>query len=246
MKEISANKVLDDQIDLFEETADLMSRFYIHAYLAAYRRGVSWTISHDFDELARVNKDNVDTWEEMLPTINPRYNHLDATNAFWLRGVDTSGRVVVARAARLFSWPNVSLKTQLESLRTFYDAPLRDARPGEVCRCAAAQAGRITGRVSFSVAGWVHPDVRRMKLASLSARLTRAIAWDNWQPDWFIGMIDDDLMVGGKLADAYGSRLREPGIEYRQYGTADLRMWLLWARPADLLADLGGAVAAAA
>jgi GNAT superfamily N-acetyltransferase len=182
---------------------DLLARYFFEADKRARAAGVKLRLRHDFDHLVGVNRRHRDSWPELTPVFKPRYNRLDADNAFWIEGVDARGETVVTNAARLYDLGTRSLAEELTSLRIFFDDPAPHLSAGESVEVTAPSPFRITGRVVYAGGLWVRPDYRRHGFARLLPRLTRSYALTRWNPDRFWTMVELDLDEVG-MTRVYG------------------------------------------
>lgn len=72
--------------------------------------GIRLSLSFDFDELLRANRSNSKDWYALPPMFDSTYNELGVDNAFWLRGIDRHGDVVLTHAVRLYVWRGTDLR----------------------------------------------------------------------------------------------------------------------------------------
>ena len=128
---------LPDQLAVNFGPAEAIGRTVLATDFAARKVGIRLSMSSDFEELAHVNRTNSADWYPLMPNFNPRHCGLHADNAFWLKGIDAQGDVVLCHAARLYGLRGRTLKQELETLRFYYDEPQTAA--------AAGMASSITG-----------------------------------------------------------------------------------------------------
>lgn len=226
---------LPDQVTIQHGPRDLLSAFFLVADRLARERGVRLSVSTDFDELLAVNRANRASWESLLPAVDPRYHRFVADAAFWLRGVDAAGRVVLTRACRRVDLGSGNLHDELTSLRLFYDPRIGGGAPDELLFCDCPSAHQLHGLISFQAGGWHHPDYRSKGLSAISSRIVKALALTMWDVREWISLVDDPLVL--HLLPAYGVTTAEPGIEWRRYGET-VRMHMLRMTVAELLPNL--------
>jgi hypothetical protein len=199
--------------------------------------GVSIEVSHDFDELVRINEQAVaaGTWEPMLRTIHPAHRDLSPENAFWLRGTDSRGRVITVQAAALIDCTKTSFAARLENLSVFHDHPPAE----ESCRCTSALARNTFGPVSMGLAGWTDPDFRGCRLIYRLHRLLKIEAWHRWRPSWFLSVVDWDMVAAGSHRRHGPMEVDpEPGVAYHMSEVGDLSMHIMRFSPSMFLTDL--------
>lgn len=231
----AAHPRLPDQVVINHGPRDLLATFFLQADRMARDRGVRLSISHDFDELTAVNCENRASWDALLPTIDPARHALTQETAFWLRGTDDDGRVVLTRGCRRLDLERSSLHDELTSLRLFYGRAGRGAAPEEFCVCTAQLAADVRGVISFQAGAWHDPRFRGKGLSAISARVVKALAYTTWAVDQWVSLVDDALAP--KLIPAYGITQAEPGIEWRRYGES-IHMHILRMTRAEFLDDL--------
>jgi hypothetical protein len=190
----------DDHRSWLLVAADLLSA-------KAQQVGVTPLISNDFNELLLVNQRAraAGTWDAIIRTVDPRFRRLDASNAFWVRGVAASGDVVSVQAAALFDCFDRSFGERFEDLSLFYD-DAREAPADEVASCISPVANDTRGSVVWMLAGWTRPDYRGRGLLSLLNRVGKLHSWCRWRPDCFAGVAEPDIVPTWstrKIGDRY-------------------------------------------
>lgn len=150
---------------------------------------------------------------------------------------------VTTQAVRLHRWPASNLAAQANGLGCVYDDPAPAMARGEYCVCTCPSAPLITGAVCRPGALFIHPAFRRKGLARHLSRLSRAVAFDLWDCDFFWSFVNAALYEGAAAQAMYGyPRAGEPGL------TMNLRdiqgpAYLLWMSKAEQLAELESVVA---
>lgn len=229
---------LPNQITVNHGPREQLARFFLLADKAARDRGVSLSLSTDFELLEEINKSNRPSWHRLVPCFEHHVGGINAKNGFWLIGRDAQGEIVSTQAARFFDLGSETLADHLTSLRLFYPDPDRQKRDGEECHVTAPSARSITGRVVFSGAGWVHPDYRRRHMMLILPRISRALALTLWDTQTTFSIVANHLVEKG-VASAYGYRRIEPGILWFKAPVGDrCEASLVWMPRQELLADM--------
>jgi len=152
---------------------------------------ITFSVSDDFNELLAANEANRDSWDPLMPQFHPRYFDASKASAFWVKGTDSSGRIVAARGYRRFDLPaGSSLHDSLVDLSLFYDNPAQ-ALPGERIESSAAMPHQISGSFALSGALWVHPGSRRLGLPAAMKPIGRAVTHDLWDVPLLVALIED-------------------------------------------------------
>ncbi len=232
------NHRLPDQVDLTFGPPALIGRFILHADQATRERGVRLSIEHDFDALIAFNKTQASSWFPMIPTFDPEFSDLTPENAFWIAGRDRDGEIVACQCARLFDWRDTNFKQEFESLRLVYQDPDIERLPEECTFSEAPSGHRISGLVCFSGGAWYHPDYRGRGLSAITPRLSRTIAYTQWNTDFTIGFSEPALVEKGVVA-RYGYTRVERGVDWlNSYRGHILDFYLLWMDRSELINDL--------
>jgi hypothetical protein len=231
---------LPDQITIDFGPADILARTFLSLDRAVRERGVYLSISHDLHELVEVNEKNRQQWSPLLPMFDPSLGGVSPENSFWIRGVNDRGEVVLCHAARLYLWSQTSLFEELESLRFFYPDPQAQKNVGEECIVGTEEARSITGRVCYSGAVWVRPDLRGRGLAHLTPKLVRAYSLSRWYPDFSLGMVQMRNVPGEKAAQTYGWRHVQSGIHWlnSRDSAAEIKVAYGWLERDEVIEDL--------
>lgn len=193
------NLRLPDALTVKHGPARLLSRFVLEGDKAARRLGIRLRLRHDFDELARINKQQVAdrTWFPLVKMFDPDHCDLVPENSYWISGEDSQGEIVLTQAGRIHYWPNTTLEEEVRLM--LYGG--RDE--GQLCSVTAPAAKSITGVVFCAGAHWIRPDFRGHQLSHLLARLGRACAVSRWPVDWCIAIVAPVLVEKG-VAAGYG------------------------------------------
>lgn len=229
---------LPDQITLQHGPREALGRFFLTADKAARDRGVTLTLSTDFELLREVNAHNQGSWHGLAPSFDCAYGGINRDCGFWIIGRDEQGEIVTTQAARVFDTGDATLKDYLLSLKLFYPRPEEQKRPGEFCLVDTPSATHLRGRIVYSGGTWIHPDYRKRLMPMILPRISRALALTRWDSDFTFSMVSHALVSKG-VAAAYGYRNIEPGIRWMNSET-ELRLdgTLVWMDRAEQLADM--------
>jgi hypothetical protein len=187
---------------------ELLWQFFTIAERRAREAGVTLRLRSDLSGLFEAQRANRESWPLISPTFDPQVNQLDASRAFWIQGIDSRGDTVIANATRFFDWTDTTLADELRSLRAFYGDPAPHIAAGEFADVPGDMAAAIRGRTSTSGALWVRPDHRRLGLAWIIGRLSRACACARWDVAYCWALTEQRLHDLG-LTRAYGHSARE-------------------------------------
>jgi len=215
----------------------LLGRFFLWADSAVRDRGVTLSFG-SLQDLIEANKANSDTWRPLVPVFDEALGGATPKTAFVLIGRNKDGEVVATQAARIYDWPETSLKDEATSLRMFYADPDAAFAREDRCEITAPIAEKITGRVVFSGGIWYRRDFRGKDLGTILPRISRAYAFTRWHSDFTIGMMGDAVIAGGLAARAGYTKV-EPGcIKLVASPLGEMRCGLIWMQSDELLADL--------
>ena len=215
----------------------LLGRFFLWADSAVRDRGVTLSFA-SLQDLIEANKANADSWRPLVPVFDEALGGATPQTAFVLIGRDKHGEVVATQAARLYDWPETSLKDEATSLRMFYADPDAALAREDRCEITAPIAEKITGRVVFSGGIWYRRDFRGKDLGTILPRISRAYAFTRWHSDFTLGMMGDAVIAGGLAARAGYTKV-EPGcIKLVASPLGEMRCGLIWMQSDELLADL--------
>lgn len=229
---------LPEQITVQHGPREQLARFFLAADKAARDRGVTLSLSTDFEMLREVNARNNGSWHGLAPAFDCAHGGINKSNGFWIMGRDSDGNIVTTQAARFFDLGDETLANYLSTLRLFYPNPEKQKRDGEICIVTAPSAQRIKSKIVFSGSGWVHPDYRRRHMMLILPRISRALALTQWDIGHTISLVSMKLVENG-VATAYGYRNIEPGIEWLNSSvSASYHGALVWMERREQLADM--------
>lgn len=234
---LAAQPRLLDQITVDHGPRADLAAFFLAADRAARDRGVTLSLSTDFELLREVNAMNLKHWHPLAPNFDSSFGGISSENGFWLIGRNADDEIVTTQVARFYDLGETNLGDHIRSLRLFYPDPDSQKRPEESCS-APSVATIIHGNVVFSGGGWVRPDYRRQHMMLILPRISRALALTRWDTEYTFSLVSHDLVNKG-VAKAYGYRRIEPGIRWMNSQT-ELRLdgTLVWMPRAELLADM--------
>lgn len=194
------NLRLPDALTVRHGPAQLLGRFILEADKAARDAGLRLRLRHDFDELARINQQEVKSgnWYPLIDMFNPERTDIAPENAFWLSGENELGEIVTTFATRIYYWPDTNLEEQAVAM-------LYGRDDGQPCIITAKAAKEISGVVMSSGAAWVRPDYRRRGLSQLLPRIAKAYAVSRWPIDWTFGFVTRVLVEKGVASSSYGT-----------------------------------------
>ncbi|KRQ97207.1 hypothetical protein [Bradyrhizobium valentinum] len=228
---------LPTQLKVKYGPVDLLGRFFLWADTAARDRGVTLFFA-SLKDLIEANRGNSDSWRPLVPAFDEALGGVTPEAAFVLIGRNKDGEVVATQAARIYDWPETSLKDEATSLRMFYADPDAAFARGDRCEITAPIAEKITGRVVFSGGIWYRRDFRGKDLGTILPRISRAYAFTRWNSDFTTGMLGDGVIAGG-LAERAGYTKIELGcIKLVASPLGEMRCGLAWMQTDELLADL--------
>ncbi|HKK29779.1 MAG TPA: hypothetical protein VKA18_05215 [Alphaproteobacteria bacterium] len=210
-----------------------IASFLLRVDKIARERGIRLRVRTDIDELVALNRRETErgNWYPLFPIFDPACNAVDASNAYWISGINDAGETVVAQAGRLFDWRGTTLADEMESV-LYAGTP---EHPPFHVRCPAAHG--VSGTVCFSGSTWFHPDYRRLGLSRILPRVSRVFAYSNFDTDWTISMVKREL-VEKNIAAAYGYTDIQFGIWAPGHPLGNLDLALVRMPRAELLSDL--------
>lgn len=226
-----------NQIELKFGPRILLDRFFAAAEKTADDHGLILSIENDFEELLAFNQTQTATWYPLTPMYDPRVNRMSPETSFWISGRDHRGDIVATQCARFYDWTGTNFKAEFESLRLAYEHPDAVMFPEELAICEASSATAITGPVCFSGAAWYRPDYRGTGLSSFLPRISRALAYNNWNTQYTYSFIEPKLAAKG-VAARYGYTNVEAGVEWLNSFRGSCSFCLLWMHRDQLLADM--------
>ncbi|BBK36195.1 hypothetical protein STAQ_12730 [Allostella sp. ATCC 35155] len=205
---------------------------------AVAERGVRLVLHGDMAGLRdRHRADPALAADRPLPSqLDVDYCDLPPARAFWIEGLDGSGRLALTHAARRFDWTNTDLEAEGRASRIFYDRPERDGRPGEDLTLERPMPVRVAGRVAYVGGLWIRSDLRGRGLGRIMPRVGRAWSYLRWRPEFLFSHVVDRLLDAG-MQEVYGYPHRHAGLQFRnRYGGRFAVSWV-WMSGQEMLAD---------
>ena len=229
----SSNLRLPDAVTVKGGPIQEIAAFLLLVDNIARERGIYLRVRTDIDALVDLNRREsaLGNWYPLFPIFDPACNKVDASNAYWISGVNEAGETVVAQAGRLFDWPDTSLADEME--KVLY--PGTPEHPPFHLNCPAAHG--VTEKVCFSGSTWFHPEYRRLGLSRILPRVSRVFAYSNFGTDWTISMVKRAL-VEQNVAAAYGYTDIQFGVWAPGHPLGDLDLALVRMPRSELLSDL--------
>ena len=223
---------LPDALTVRYGPAPLLARFVLEGDKFVRQMGVRLRVRHDFGELVYANKRQVaqGTWFPLIDLFNPNCTDLVPENSFWLSGENDDGEIVLTWAARVYYWPDTSLREQAHLLFA------GQAGQPAACRVTAPAASQISGVVFWGGSLWIHPDYRHRRLSRLAGRLGRAFAVSRWPLDWVITLVTPKIVESG-VADGYGYRHLSHSVFYPGSPLGDLELVLVYLSATEAYED---------
>ncbi|CCE06244.1 conserved hypothetical protein [Bradyrhizobium sp. STM 3843] len=222
----------------------LLGRFFLWADSAARDRGVTLSFG-SLQDLFEANRANSDSWRPLVPVFDEALGGVTPETAFVLIGRSHDGEVVATQAARLYDWPETSLKDEAMSLRMFYADPDAAFAREDRCEVNTPTAEKIAGRVVFSGAIWYRRDFRGKDLGTILPRISRAYAFTRWHSDFTIGLLGNGVIAGGLAERAGYTKVEQGCIKLMASPLGELHCGLAWMQSDELLADLAAIMARA-
>src|SRR4051812_25677535 len=87
---------LPDQLTVNFGPTEAIAKAVLGVDFAVREIGIKLSLSSDFEELAHVNRINQADWYPLTPNFDPRFSSLHPDNAFWVKGIDGRGDVVLS------------------------------------------------------------------------------------------------------------------------------------------------------
>ena len=225
------------QIRLDHGPVAMLGRFLIEAEARARASGITLSIG-TLDDLLAVNAANSDSWLPLVGVFDPRNGGVSSANSFAILGRNAQGEIVATNAARLYSWPDSSFFDEITSLRLFYSDVERMRRAGESCEVTAQSTRMVTGQVVYSGAAWCRPDVRGRRLSTILPRMTKAIAFGYWNPEFVVSLMTKSVHSHGFLK-MLGYTHIDWKVEWRNASFGDSTLAFLWMTGHDVIQHVG-------
>lgn len=226
-------KRLPDAVTVKSGPIEEIASFLLLVDETVRNRGIRLTVRTDIDALQELNRRETaaGNWYPLFPIFDPAHDRVDASNAYWISGVNERDETVVAQAGRIFYWPETSLAEEMAGV--LYPGKA-EYTPFHVT-CPSAHG--VSGTVCFSGSTWFHPDYRRLGLSRILPRVSRVYAYSQFETDWTISMVKREL-IELNIAVAYGYTDTQFGIWAPGHPLGDLDLALVRMPRSELLSDL--------
>jgi GNAT superfamily N-acetyltransferase len=234
--QLPASGPLVDQIRVDHGPPALLGRFFLAADTFARERGLRLTFA-SFEEMAATHEAQKDNWPSLIPTFDCRVTEIPHDRAFCIAVRDGRDRIVGMCAERFY---DLTGSTLAEAVASGVFMPIEPAGPDGVptlCELSAPTGGKLTGRVHYSGAVWVHPEYRGMRLAGYLPRVTRSVALTTWDIAYNFGFVKTGEEASA-LVKRYGLPHAEREMRYRSYWQS-YEGAIIWMDVPELLEDLG-------
>jgi hypothetical protein len=226
-------------IELRHGPIPLLGRFFLLAEQAARERGVHLRLHRDMASLAEQYPGvDPDRGLPVHPIFDPAHHDLSPANSFWIAGHDETGRLVATQAAHFFDMTGSTAERELTSMRLWYADPEKHLATGTRCLVDCPPAERITGRVVYSGCAVYHPKVRGRGLSRILPRMSRALAYSQWNSEYTISMVRP-VLLEKNVEKSYGYTMHSPSIKVRGLALGDADYELVWMPRDEMLEDLG-------
>jgi hypothetical protein len=152
-------------------------------------------LQHDFYYLKEINE----TLDKAVLTLNfdPTKSKIGPTNGFWMKGVDVAGNIVFTQAARMYDCSDSTLALLHQSLRAFYDDPIKHAEEDETFIYDTPATHFISGQACYHGELWLDPKYRTLRLPMSLSKLLISLVIHRWEPDYFFGMAQPGICTKG-------------------------------------------------
>jgi len=214
---------------------NIITNYINNIILEVRTLGISIEVSTDYREFAKIRKGQLDR-----PPITPLFDHtvanLTNNNFFFIKGTDSTGRVVHLQAARHFDLTGQTLADHIYEYRHAYTLTSRDINIDESEYRMSPISKQMTGNVCYHGENWYHPDFRGTGLSTILPRLLFAVCFSRYPfLDHVFGFILSNLVYCGVLAQ-YGYTHAQPGGIMWKQTKSDIPIteWVTWISAEDL------------
>ncbi len=236
-----APSFLDDVKITFGPRAQL-GRYFLAAEKHLADHGIRVQFAA-FDAIARLNAEHRQSWDMLLPMLDPAQNPVHPEDAIAFLAYDEAGRVVSSMAARLYDFGGTTFRDAVESLQFYYGPGADQMRSRVQSSICAPTAATMTGRAAYLGGYWLRPDVRAQGLSTILPKLMRYIALTRWNADLEFSF-GRDKFLRPEIAKTYGFEHVERDFEFHLDGRLIWRGVLVWSDRDELLSQLAALVAA--
>ena len=235
MTQPNPTRSLFSQITLTHGDISLLGRTILAAEELCRAEGVVLSFATP-QQFLEANQANRETWLPIASILNPNFSNVSADNSFFILGRNSTNEIVACQACRLFDWRGSNFKVECESLRLWYDDPIKKKKPGEVARVTSFAAAGTSGLVAYSGAAWYRPDHRGKGLIGFLPRLARAYASGLWNVDSVVTLMAENNIKRGVSTRA-GWRNMEWTVDVINNQSGNIKFAYLWTKSDELDAD---------
>jgi len=190
-----------------------------------------------FEEIARLNSANLDTWDLLLPMLDSKQHPVEPENALAFLAYDANETIIASMAARLFDFRGTTLKDEVESLSFYYGSNATNARSRVRSSISAPTAERMSGPSAYLGGYWLRPDVRSTGLSVHLPRLMRYIALTTWNAELEFSYGRNNFLRP-EIAKTYGFEHVEKEFDFFLEDRLIWRGVLVWTGRNEMLAHL--------
>ncbi len=197
-------------------------------------QGMTLEISNDFEEFLEVRQSQSDR-VPISAVFDPTQSDVTHHNGFWVKGVDSEGRVVHVQAARLVDLEGKTLAEHLDRRRRDYVLPGADIDLERSDFSWSLISHKAMGCVCYHGEHWLEREYRGQGLSSVLPRLALALMFIRWSPDYVFAFAPQKLAYRG-IPIQYGyMHLAPGGVMWKMRDTGEtLNEWIMWSEPGDL------------
>lgn len=181
---------LREHLRIRQEPRALLERYFRAFDIEARGHAIEFQLVSPND-LVVVHDAHADSWNGFTPVFDPRTTTIPDDHCACILGFDRQGRPAVTHACRLFDFGSQSVKDALEDLTFWYGERAYQWRAGTRCVVTAPTAARLTGRVLYSGAFWVRPDLRGQIVGQTIQELARCYGLARWDFEHIITVGSD-------------------------------------------------------
>jgi len=215
-------------------------RYAQHKYIMAIeelakKQDVHIEVCTDFEEFREIRRAQTDR-SPLAPAFDASCSNIEASNGFWVKGLDSNGLIIHTQAMRLLDLSNSTLVNHLQTHRLIYQPPNTGQNHTKSFELSKNTA-RMTGeRVVYHGELWMQPGSKKYRGGGLVAILTRfmlALANMQWSPDFIFGFMHPYLACKG-LAAREGYMHLEPGVWRGVDDIEPFEEWMVWVRGEEI------------
>ncbi|WP_420346207.1 hypothetical protein [Pelagibius sp.] len=199
-------------------------------------RGLTLEVSTDFEEFRRVRSAQPER-STLYPMYDVASSYIDATNGFWIKGLDENGELVHTQAMRLLDLSGISLADHFRLHRHKYMTPGDTDDPSQFVYSPTPGSQRITGRVCYHGELWLKDGggkgFRGTGLTTILPRMALALSLMQWSPDYVFGFMYPLAACKG-LAAREGYMHMEPGFWHTPGSSESFAEWIVWMAKEDI------------